>query len=313
MTKPFPNFDVPVPHDGYVWWYVDGISDDGEHAVTIIAFIGSVFSSYYAAARRRGSADPLNYCAINVALYSKRGKRWAMTERGENDVTRDATSFVVGPSDLTWDGDALTIRIDEVSVPIPRKIRGTIRITPHALANHEVMLNETGQHRWRGIAPFARIETAFSQPDLRWQGEGYLDSNAGDAPLEDGFSHWTWSRAELNGGTAVLYDAARRDGSHFSRGFLFDRQGKVEEFNSPPTCKLPTTGWHISRETRADIGSSASVLRTLEDTPFYARSLVSTQLLGAPVTAVHESLNLNRFASRWVQTLLPFRMPRRAK
>ena len=96
------------------------------------------------------------------------------------------------------------------------------------------MLNETGQHRWRGIAPLARIEAAFSQPDLRWQGEGYLDSNAGDAPLEDGFSHWTWSRAELNGGAAVLYDAARRDGSHFSRGLLFDRQGKVEEFSPPP-------------------------------------------------------------------------------
>ena len=313
MNKAFPNFDAPVPNNGYVWWYVDGISDDGEHALTIIAFVGSVFSPYYAAARRRGPADPLDYCAINVALYGKRGKRWAMTERGKNDVTRDATSFVVGPSDLVWEGDALTIRIDEVSVPIPRKIRGTVRIMPQALPNHEVVLNEAGQHRWLGIAPFARIEVAFSQPDLRWQGEGYLDSNAGDAPLEDGFSHWTWSRAELNAGTAVLYDAARRDASHFSRGLLFDRHGKVEEFSPPPTHKLTTTGWRIARETRADTGSSASVVRTLEDTPFYARSLVSTQLLGVPVTAVHESLDLNRFASRWVQTLLPFRMPRRAR
>jgi carotenoid 1,2-hydratase len=45
----------------------------------------------------------------------------------------------------------------------------------------------------------------------------------------------------------------------------------------------------------------------------YARALVLTQLLGVPVTAVHESLDLNRFASRWVQTLLPFRMPRRGR
>jgi carotenoid 1,2-hydratase len=29
------------------------------------------------------------------------------------------------------------------------------------------------------------------------------------------------------------------------------------------------------------------------------------------VTAVHESLSLDRFRSRWVQYLLPYRMPRR--
>ena len=27
-------------------WYVDAISDDGRHGLTIIAFIGSVFSPY---------------------------------------------------------------------------------------------------------------------------------------------------------------------------------------------------------------------------------------------------------------------------
>lgn len=140
-----------------------------------------------------------------------------------------------------------------------------------------------------------------------------MDSNIGEAPLEDGFTHWTWSRASLDGESAVLYDASLRDGSNFSMGLRFDRSGRAEEFNPPPARRLPTTGWRISRETRADNGSSANVLRTLEDTPFYARSLVSTQLLSAPVTAVHESLDLNRFASRWVQTLLPFRMPRRAR
>ncbi len=35
------------------WWYVDALSDDGRHGLTLIAFIGSVFSPYYAWARRR--------------------------------------------------------------------------------------------------------------------------------------------------------------------------------------------------------------------------------------------------------------------
>jgi carotenoid 1,2-hydratase len=52
------------------------------------------------------------------------------------------------------------------------------------------------------------------------------------------------------------------------------------------------------------------VVRTLVDAPFYARALLSTRIAGQAVTAVHESLNLDRFRSRWVQSLLPFRMPR---
>ncbi len=71
-----------VPHGGYAWWYLDALSDDGAHGLTIIAFIGSVFSPYYAWARRHGPADPANHCALNVALYGPRGKRWCMTERG---------------------------------------------------------------------------------------------------------------------------------------------------------------------------------------------------------------------------------------
>ena len=63
----------PVGRDGYAWWYVDALSDDGQHGLTIIAFIGSVFSPYYAWARRRGPADPLNHCALNVALYGTGG------------------------------------------------------------------------------------------------------------------------------------------------------------------------------------------------------------------------------------------------
>ena len=52
MTKP-GAFDTPVAPGGYAWWYIDALSDDGRCGLTIIAFIGSVFSPYYALARRR--------------------------------------------------------------------------------------------------------------------------------------------------------------------------------------------------------------------------------------------------------------------
>ena len=48
-----PDFNVAVPPSGYRWWYLDGLSADGQRGLTVIAFVGSVFSPYYAAARRR--------------------------------------------------------------------------------------------------------------------------------------------------------------------------------------------------------------------------------------------------------------------
>jgi carotenoid 1,2-hydratase len=52
------------------------------------------------------------------------------------------------------------------------------------------------------------------------------------------------------------------------------------------------------------------VRTTLEDTPFYARSVLETEVFGKRATAMHESLSLTRFSKPWVQAMLPFRMPR---
>ena len=93
-----PDFARVVHANGYAWWYIDALSDDGQSGITIIAFIGSVFSPYYAFARRKGVADPLNHCAVNVAIYRKAANRWTMTERPRGAVSRTTNSFTVGPS-----------------------------------------------------------------------------------------------------------------------------------------------------------------------------------------------------------------------
>ncbi len=308
------GFDRPVADNGYAWWYVDALSDDGRHALTIIAFIGSVFSPYYAWARRHGSADPANFCALNVALYGPRGKRWAMTERGRAGLRRSAASLSIGPSDVAWDKDGLTIRIDERAAPLPLPIRGTVRLCPSALPRFSATLDAEGRHRWRPIAPSARVEVALQQPNLRWFGSGYLDSNDGDGPLEQDFVAWNWSRAHGRDATAILYDGQRRSGERFSLALAFDADGHHREIERPPDLTLPTTMvWRMPRATGVEGGRPARVLRTLEDTPFYARSLLATHLLGEPMAAMHESLSLDRFRAPWVQMLLPFRMPRRRR
>jgi carotenoid 1,2-hydratase len=52
-------------------------------------------------------------------------------------------------------------------------------------------------------------------------------------------------------------------------------------------------------------------VRTLEDGPFYTRSIMATRLLGEDIELMHESLSGDRFASPVVKAMLPFRMPRR--
>lgn len=302
------EFDRPVPQRGYRWWYVDALSDDGQHGITIIAFIGTVFSPWYAWARRGGGGDPMEHCCINVALYG-RPRRWAMTDRRAWAVQRDESRFQVGPSGLRWDGTALTIEIDEVTAPFPRRLRGTVRLTPRALSTRSFSLDAAGRHTWHPIAARSRVEVALDSPGLGWSGPAYFDTNFGDAPLEQDFVEWDWCRAPMPDATAILYNAKRRDGSAQSLALRVGNDGAVTDFEPPPAALLPRTLWRVARPTRSENGA-ATLVRTLEDAPFYSRSEIRTCLLGQQVTAVHESLELDRFASPLVQMLLPVKVPR---
>jgi carotenoid 1,2-hydratase len=264
-----------------------------------------VFSPYYAWARRRGGGEPLNHCALNVALYGPRA-RWAMTERGRGAVERSGSDLRIGPSGMAWDGTALRVRFDERGMPLPRRVRGEVTLTPSASPGRAFTLDPGGRHVWSPLAPIARIEVSLRNPDLRWSGPAYLDMNCGAAPMESDFVRWDWSCARLRDGAAVLYDCFLRDGAERSLALRFDRHGGCEPFAPPPRTALPRTRWRVPRGTRG----AATVERTLEDTPFYARSVLRSRLLGEDGLSVHESLSLDRFRAPIVQAMLPFRMPR---
>jgi carotenoid 1,2-hydratase len=230
-----------------------------------------------------------------------------MTERGSASRTED--QLVIGPSALRWDGKTLTIDINERTMPFARRIRGQVRVTPQALTGQTFFLDAQQQHRWSPLAPRAHINVTLEHPQLNWSGPGYLDANEGDIPLEDSFSRWTWSRAGISDGTAILYDVTPRTGPELSLSLHIDRAGEIVSFPPPPHATLPPTRWRVARATRSDTGQAA-VQQTLEDTPFYARSVLASHLLGQPVTALHESLSLARFRLPIIQAMLPFRMPR---
>jgi carotenoid 1,2-hydratase len=280
----------------------------------LIAFVGSVFSPYYRQAWRRGRGRADDHCALNVALYSPGARRWAMTERGHLDVQRAPHRFAIGPSSLQWRDGGLDIQVDEVANPLPQRVRGTVRVTPQGLNRGLHALDDAGRHRWGPIAACARVEVDFDAPGLRWQGHAYLDSNEGDEPITEPFTTWDWLRAPLpDGSTAVVYDV-RQSGGRADRliGLRFRPDGSSEPLPVPARHAVAHSGWRIARSVRSQDAAAASVRQTLEDTPFYARSVVRTRLDGHDVDAMHETLSASRFASPLVQAMLPWRMPRRA-
>ncbi len=55
-----------------------------------------------------------------------------------------------------------------------------------------------------------------------------------------------------------------------------------------------------------------SLVRALEDGPFYTRSLVETAIAGERIAMMHESYSGQRYSLPLVKLMLPVRMPRRA-
>jgi carotenoid 1,2-hydratase len=232
-----------------------------------------------------------------------------MTERARSALSRDADTIAVGRSRMVWAGDHLRIDIDERAAPVPFPVRGCVRVIPELLQPVEFALDPKASHVWRPIAPRARIEASFQEPALAWSGIGYFDCNAGLEPLEAGFSGWTWARTHLPAGaTAIHYDAHRRDGGRTALALTFDAAGAPVATEFPNVAPMPNGFWGVARAAASE--TDARLISALEDSPFYTRSEIEITVDGARRRAMHESLDLDRFAQSWVKALLPFRMPR---
>ncbi|MBB3195768.1 carotenoid 1,2-hydratase [Roseateles terrae] len=292
--------------------------DGSVQALTLIVFIGSVFSPYYAWARRRlgdDGAPAQAHCAINVSLYQRApgdggfSRLWTMTERGQETLARDGLHLSIGPSSLQWLPDgSLQIDLDEWTVPFPQRVRGRITVRPGAMPGWAFALDPGGLHHWQPIAPASRVEVDLASPRRRWQGEAYLDANHGSRPLARDFLSWQWQRTTRHDGrTTLLYDVVPRCGASEALALSIDTDGRLSVQPPPPRQPLPRSGWRVERHT---LGlAPPQLLATLESGPFYCRSLLREGDSGA--LAMHESLSLQRFDQHWVQALLPFRMPRR--
>jgi len=283
----------------------------------VIAFVGSVFSPYY---HWSGRGVPEDHVAVNVALYGPEENSWAMTERGRRSLFRSPECLCIGDSRFVYGGGGLDIHFDETALPwpgqrlLPKRIRGHIRIEPEVqnAAYHD--LDPDGCHIWWPVFPRARMRVVSDHlPGGGWQGEAYHDFNAGNRPLEADFAGWDWARGQ-NGkeDATILYDAVLNNGTRRTFGLAVSGDGRSIRFTPPPRRRLPRGFWGVRGGICCDGDATPRQLRRFEDSPFYSRALVETQLAGKRVTMVQETLDCRRLDTRLVRLMLPFRMPRRA-
>ena len=224
-----PNFNIAVPPNGYAWWYVDGISDTTERAISIIGFIGSVFSPWY---RWSGRKNPENHVCINVATYGP-GGRFTMTDRGQSALRQSPSKFQVGPSSMRWNGDHLIIDVNEIgSPPLISRVKGQIIVTPSAVTDVELPLTTDGAHIWRPFAPTSRISVDLNSKGWQWEDTGILTPIL-HPRLEEDFPIGHGDGTDP--GSTCFYDATRLNGSKLAAAVQFDEKGRACEIPLPQT------------------------------------------------------------------------------
>jgi carotenoid 1,2-hydratase len=310
--RPSPlDFAAPVAPRGYRWFYLDAVSDDASTALVIIGLLGNPFSPAYAKARARGErVSPLEFSAFNISISRARATRWALTERPAASVHREPTALSIGGSSMRWTpSGALEVLVSERSAPWGQKIAGSILFHPTRLTQEVVPIDGAGNHIWTPVAPLGRVEVKLSHPDVRFSGSAYLDANHGNEPLEEGFSEWSWARITQPGRTLITYDVSTRRGARKLHGLSVDNRG-VAPLEAQQHNSLGFTRFGLTRRMRTPAEAEMHLVRTVEDGPFYARSLIDGSIQGQHACGVHEVVSLDRLVRSWVQFLIPFRMRR---
>jgi carotenoid 1,2-hydratase len=304
---------------GYAWWYVDALTPSGDGLVCIL-FLGSVFSSKYAARWKRGErARPLEHCAVNLALY-RGGRRvgFVMSEYDRAGAA-EADRLAIGESTLSRDGATVTIALRDRTVPGHARVAGTITVEPLAPAWPEYrIVDDLAGHAWQVLAPRARVRAELPTQRFALDAEGYFDHNAGAGRIEASVARWSWARFAGPHGLTVVYGLEERSGA--VRAIRFDEAAsgapRVSESDAAPTGAARRLRWgmQLPEQFGARGGWRCQAGATLEEAPFYSR--YRAQLVdpsGARIDGHGEHIDFDRFSRglnlylvRWMTRPLPF-------
>jgi carotenoid 1,2-hydratase len=200
-------------------------------------------------------------------------------------------------------------------------------------------------HFWQPMCPrsAATVELKLGTRSIRFRGTAYCDRNYGAGRLEDAFARWGWAHGfavsgapqsdgqndgdndgDNDGAAVMVYDALRRDGTHRRIAIHLpgpDRAAVVtESLETEPVPARPPAGasggfFWLRVPPSFAAGPYVCERRPgragrLLDAPFYARfaaRITDSRTPEARFEGVGEYLDLDRFASRWVQHLLRYK------
>lgn len=280
---------------GFMWWYADLVSPEGDGVVLIWAF-GLPFLPGRESAARRGAGTPgRSQPSLAVSVYEGgRPAFYLLQEYDEDDAEVDVVTgrCRLGESRF-WsrveDGRrVVTVELD-MPVPASPRLTGTLHLDGEALRNPRADLPAEGWHVW---APLATATPGHARLQLGDRlltdvvGRAYHDCNGSVAPLSGlGIREWAWGR-EAQGDHEDVHYVLWPDGGGAPEAHLLrlGADGRVEveaaEVISASrrygTWGLP---WH--RELRLlglDSGRERVVRpgAAIDDGPFYLRSLLGT-------------------------------------
>ena len=198
---------------GFVWWYVDVITPDGDGLVLIWSY-GLPFLPGYADAARQGRpVPPIERPSVNLALYrGGREQMYLLQEYPPAPYTGSDVQVIGGCRfERSTEGGRCLLEVT-LDCPVPgskQRLTGSLRLEG-AHPDPGIAHADFGDsHVWTPLAAPATATARLrlgGRPVADLQGRAYHDRNTGMRPLHElGFRRWMWGRFPFGDAERVYY------------------------------------------------------------------------------------------------------------
>ncbi len=333
----FFNLGTPGSHE---WWYFDAVSDDGLDAVVAIFFVGIPFDPRYGVAALRHSKnparfpapDPLDHIAVSLNWYRSRGATWKRSGRGKPLPRVQGYSLrSYGRSDFSIQPDPFRIQVDQCHVSRDATGYKLVASVPDLESNRTFTIDlnfrqapqtesfelnlgsSEAPHHWILAAADCRVEGSLSVDgsnglELKFQGRGYHDHNAGAEELSLAMKRWEWGRCHTDNRAEIYYLAEPRKGTP-QQLWISCVDGRPEvrtsaTFKGIQPWNEGTGSTHLGAITFEDNDGGRFARWTghaVDSSPFYRRWLSEFRAPGARANVLGISELLN---TRWLNNPL---------
>ncbi|CVK98772.1 uncharacterized protein FMAN_08448 [Fusarium mangiferae] len=223
----------PINSTTFDWWYFDAVSDDGEHALTVIFFTSSFVGFSF---DLLNAIDPLNV----YVFYNHGGDGFSFPisstsvtikldgDGASGDWTGSGASFQ-GAADLS------TYKVTFKKTLLNPSVEGTFTLKSRGPGHYVCGPLEAGQNMkvlpnvgWVNVMPAAdaAVDVKINGQKIKFTGNGYHDKNWGDAPFLASLNGWYWGHATFGDYNIVFFDMLDKNNVEKVGGYVL-KDGKV--------------------------------------------------------------------------------------